>query len=169
MRLQQPDLRMQPTGPAKSKSAVCVPAIARSQCVNFQPLLKMNGPQGGDGIGLAKNSIGHMSVGMRGAGISARLTTDKTRRELITGQLDPRSNGLDKNPFIFSLIINASWDIFAGADFLGDAFRSTDNGDRWTVIRNALTTFNGINALTVSWNRAVFAGNLRRWGFSFCR
>jgi len=31
--------------------------------------MQMNGPQGDDGIGLARNSIGHMSVGMQGAGV----------------------------------------------------------------------------------------------------
>lgn len=61
-----------------------------------------------------------------------------------------------------------NWPCFAGTQEDG-VFRSTDNGDSWTVIHNALTTSNGINALTVSWNRAVFAGNLRRWGFSFYR
>jgi hypothetical protein len=96
---------------------------------------------------------------------SARLTTDKTRRELITGQLDPnkqRSREQSLHPFFNH---DASGDIFAGIDFTADACCSTDNGDRWTVIHNALTTSNVTNALTVSRNRAVFGGNLRRWGF----
>ena len=89
---------------------------------------------------------------------SARLTTDKTRWELITGQLDPNkqwSREQSLHPFFNH---DASGDIFAGIDFTADACCSTDNGDRWTVIHNALTTSNVTNALTVSWNRAVFAG-----------
>ena len=89
---------------------------------------------------------------------SARLTTDKTRRELITGQLDPNkqwSREQSLHPFFNH---DASGDIFAGIDFTADACCSTDNGDRWTVIHNALTTSSVTNALTVSWNRAVFAG-----------
>jgi hypothetical protein len=47
--------------------------------------------------------------------------------------------------------------MFAGTQE-GGVFRSADNGDSWTVIHNALTTSNVTNALTVSWNRALFRG-----------
>ena len=49
-------------------------------------------------------------------------------------------------PYIISLAINASGDIFAGADFGGGVFRSTNNGDSWTPVDNGLTTSNNVNA-----------------------
>jgi hypothetical protein len=79
--------------------------------------------------------------------------------------LDPnkqRSREQSLHPFFNH---DASGNIFAGIDFTADACCSTDNGDRWTVIHSALTTSNVTNALMASWNGAVFAGNLQRWGF----
>ena len=42
-----------------------------------------------------------------------------------------KTAGLD-NVTIYSLAINSSGDIFAGADTSYGVFRSTDNGDNWT-------------------------------------
>ena len=41
------------------------------------------------------------------------------------------NNGLDY-PFIISLAINSSGDIFAGTFEGGGVYRSTDNGENWT-------------------------------------
>ena len=61
-------------------------------------------------------------------------------------------------PYIISLTTNASGDVFAGADFGGGVFRSTNHGDSWTLVNDGLTTSNNVNALLVTTNGDVFAG-----------
>jgi hypothetical protein len=125
----------------------------------------MNGPQGDDGIGLARNSIGHMSVGMQGPGVFRSTDNGQTRRELITGQLDPnkqRSREQSLHPFFNH---DASGDIFAGIDFTADACCSTDNGDRWTVIHNALNNVQRYQRINSLMESRRFRGELTAMGF----
>jgi photosystem II stability/assembly factor-like uncharacterized protein len=74
----------------------------------------MNGPQGGDGLAFARNSIGHVFVGTQGGGVY-RSTDNSENWTLV-------DNGLT-NTYVTALAINAAGHIFA-ATFGGGAFRS---------------------------------------------
>jgi photosystem II stability/assembly factor-like uncharacterized protein len=71
----------------------------------------------------------------------------------------PINNGLEF-PFVISLAINSSGDIFAGTLEGGGVYRSTDDGDNWTLIDNGLTN-TYVPALAINASGHVFAGT---WG-----
>ena len=112
--------------PQKSKSAADVtqsPNAVRKQPASGQNFwTQTNGPQGGDGIALARNSIGHMFVGTQGGGVFR--STDNA--ETWTGI----NNGLTATN-VRALAISPVDHIFAGT--FGGVFRSTDNGDQLTM------------------------------------
>ena len=89
--------------------------------------MQTNGPQGGDGIALARNSIGHVFVGTQGGGVFR--STDNA--ETWTGI----NNGLTATN-VRALAISPVDHIFAGT--FGGVFRSTDNGDHWIAVNNGL-------------------------------
>ena len=59
-------------------------------------------------------------------------------------------------PAVISLAINSSGDIFAGTFEGGGAYRSTDNGDNWTLIDNGLTN-TYVTALAINSSNNIFA------------
>src|SRR5215470_6597271 len=78
--------------------------------------MQTNGPQGGDGIALARNSIGHVFVGIQGGGVFR--STDNA--ETWTGI----NNGLTATN-VRALAVSPMDHVFAGT--FGGVFRSTDN------------------------------------------
>src|SRR4029453_5033289 len=89
--------------------------------------LQTNGPQGGDGIALARNSVGHVFVGTQGGGVFRSIDNG----ESWTGIND----GLTATN-VRVLAISPVDHIFAGT--FGGVFRSTDNGDHWIEVNNGL-------------------------------
>ena len=57
---------------------------------------------------------------------------------------------------VISLAINSSGDIFAGTFEGGGVYRSTDNGDNWTLIDNGLTN-TYVTALAINSSNNIFA------------
>jgi hypothetical protein len=82
--------------------------------------MQTNGPQGGDAIALARNSIDHVFMGRMGGGVS-RSTDDGEPWAGI-------NNGLTATN-VRALAISLAGDIVAGT--FGDAFRSSDNEGSW--------------------------------------
>jgi len=111
-----------------------------------------NGPQGGDGIALARNSIGHVFVGTQGGGVFR--STDNA--ETWTGI----NNGLTATN-VRALAISSVDHIFAGT--FGGVFRSTDNGNHWVAVNNGLE-FPFVISLAVNANGDIFAGTFEGGG-----
>jgi photosystem II stability/assembly factor-like uncharacterized protein len=61
------------------------------------------------------------------------------------------------SPFIVSLAINASGDVFAGTFEGGGVYRSTDNGESWTLTINGLAN-TYVLALATNADGDIFAG-----------
>jgi len=65
---------------------------------------------------------------------------------------------------IWSLAINSDGDVFAGTAGCGDGvFRSTDNGEHWTLANNGLTSTD-VAALAIGENGHIFAGTFSQFG-----
>jgi len=111
-----------------------------------------NGPQGADGIALARNSIGHVFVGTQGGGVFR--STDNA--ETWTGI----NNGLTATN-VRALAISPVDHIFAGT--FGGVFRSTDNGDHWIAVNNGLE-FPFVISLAVNADGDIFAGTFEGGG-----
>ena len=114
--------------------------------------IQTNGPQGGDGIALARNSIGHIFVGTQGGGVFR--STDNA--ETWTGI----NNGLTATN-VRALAISPTDHIFAGT--FGGVFRSTDNGDHWIAVNNGLE-FPFVISLAVNSDGDIFAGTFEGGG-----
>ncbi|KAA3660201.1 MAG: hypothetical protein DWQ10_07195, partial [Calditrichaeota bacterium] len=65
--------------------------------------------------------------------------------------------GSEEYAFVNSLVINSSGDLFAGTDRNRMIFRSSDNGEQWSVV-NAGLPASGINALIIDERDYLFAG-----------
>src|SRR5258705_14010833 len=83
-----------------------------------------NGPQGADGIALARNSIGHVFVGTQGGGVFRSTDNAETWTAVNNGLTDTN---------VRALAINSTGHIFGGTWSSG-VFRSTDNGGSWTPV-----------------------------------
>ena len=70
--------------------------------------------------------------------------------------------------FIISLAINSSGDIFAGTFEGGGVYRSTDNGENWTLVNNGLTN-TYVYALAINAGGEIFAGTWGKRNFPFHR
>ena len=140
----------------KSKSAAGVrrsPTAVRGLPTSGQNFwTQTNGPQGGDGIALARNSIGHVFVGTQGGGVFR--STDNA--ETWTGI----NNGLTATN-VRALAISSADHIFAGT--FGGVFRSTDNGDHWIAVNNGLE-FPFVISLAVDADGNIFAGTFEGGG-----
>ena len=140
----------------KSKSAAGVrrsPTAMRGLPASGQNFwTQTNGPQGGDGIALARNSIGHVFVGTQGGGVFR--STDNA--ETWTGI----NNGLTATN-VRALAISPVDHIFAGT--FGGVFRSTDNGDHWIAVNNGLE-FPFVISLAVNADGDIFAGTFEGGG-----
>ena len=111
-----------------------------------------NGPQGGDGIALARNSIGHVFVGTQGGGVFRSADNAETWTGI--------NNGLTATN-VRALAISPLDHIFAGT--FGGVFRSTDNGDHWSAVNNGLE-FPFVISLAVNADGDVFAGTFEGGG-----
>ena len=89
--------------------------------------MQTNGPQGGDGIALTKNSIGHVFVGTQGGGVFRSTDNGESWAGVNNGLTATNVRALASSPVDH---------IFAGT--FGGVFRSTDNGDHWVAINNGL-------------------------------
>jgi photosystem II stability/assembly factor-like uncharacterized protein len=68
-----------------------------------------------------------------------------------------KSNGIDSNAGIYTLISNDSGFIYAGS-YNGGMYRSTDNGESWMQINNGFAPNEHIRALTIDTKGNIFAG-----------
>ena len=114
--------------------------------------VQTNGPQGGDGIALARNSMDHLFLGTQGGGVFR--STDNA--ETWTGIND----GLTATN-VRALAISPADHIFAGT--FGGVFRSTDDGDHWVSVNNGLE-FPFVISLAVNANGDIFAGTFEGGG-----
>jgi len=106
-----------------------------------------NRPQGGDGIALARNSIGHVFVRTQGGGVFR--STDNAETWTVV------NNGLtDTN--VRALAINSTGDMFGGTWSSG-VFRSTDNGDNRTSVNNGFGS-PSVRSLAINSGGDIFAG-----------
>ena len=135
-----------------SKSAACVPRSSTATRAlpaggqNFW--MQTSGPQGGEGIALARNSIGHVFVGTQGGGVFRSTDNAETWTGVNNGLTDTNVRALAIN--------NASGHIFGGTWSSG-VFRSTDNGDSWAAVNNGLNSLS-VRALVTNSGGDVFAG-----------
>ena len=114
--------------------------------------MQTNGPQGGDGIALARNSIGHVFVGTQGGGVFRSIDNAETWTGI--------NNGLTATN-VRALAISPVDHIFAGT--FGGVFRSTDNGDHWIAVNNGLE-FPFVISLAVNADGDIFAGTFEGGG-----
>src|SRR4030095_14512901 len=108
--------------------------------------MQTKGPQGGDGIELARNAIGHVFVGTQGGGVFRSIDNG----ESWTGI----NNGLTATN-VRALAISPVDHVFSGT--FGGVFRSTDNGDHWIGVNNGLE-FPFLISLAVNADGDIFAG-----------
>ena len=116
--------------------------------------------------GLTATNVRALAISPTGQSLPERLAESFVRR--TTGIAGLRST-MDWNfQFVISLSINSDGDIFAGTFEGGGVYRSTDDGDNWTLIDNGLTN----TYVTASGNkcqRRHLCCNLWRRRFSFHR
>ena len=135
-----------------SKSVASVPrwaAAARGLPAGGKNFwMQTHGPKGGEGIALARNSIGHVFIGTQGGGIFRSTDNAETWTDVNNGLTDTNVRSLAIN--------NASGHIFSGTWSSG-VFRSTDNGDSWTAVNNGLGSLS-VRSLVINPGGDVFAG-----------
>jgi hypothetical protein len=83
-----------------------------------EPGMQTNGPQGGDGIALARNSIGHVFVGTQGGNVFRSTDNRESWTEINSGLTATNVRALAISPVDH---------VFAGT--FGGVSRSTGNGN----------------------------------------